>query len=76
MINDIAIYREFGTEVYYSQTCNCNSLGYYQNAVCPVCGEKMIRMEYIITENKNINVKITNFIIYSPFMETFYHRKL
>lgn len=53
MNNDTAIDREFGTEVYYCQTCNCNSLGYYQNAICPVCGEKMIRMEYTITENKS-----------------------
>lgn len=38
---------------FYCPTCNCHSLGYYQNALCPVCGTKMILMGYTITETKD-----------------------
>ena len=53
MLDDKQLIKEFGTEEYYCQTCNCHSLGYYQNELCPVCGEKMIRMRYVITETKD-----------------------
>ena len=40
-------------EDFYCPTCNCHSLGYYQNELCPVCGTKMQMIGYTITQDKN-----------------------
>ena len=44
---------ETGREEYFCTTCYCNTLGYYQNARCPICGDTMKIVEYVITQNKN-----------------------